>query len=94
MKLRLSGVASGLPAASMARTSKVCAPSASPLYALGLEHEAQDPASRRHWRLEPASEELKEKLALLELIVPDGPAVIVVSGAVVSGAVVSGSRAL
>jgi len=52
---------------------------------LGLEQAAHDPASRLHWKLEPASEELNEKLALLVSIVPEGPAVIVVRGGLVSG---------
>ena len=35
-----AGVASMLPAASVARTLNVCEPMLSPLLALGLEHEA------------------------------------------------------
>ena len=37
-----------LPVLSMARTSNVCAPSARPLYALGLVHAAHVPESMRH----------------------------------------------
>ena len=35
---------------------------------------AQAPASRRHWKLEPASLELKPRLAEPLATVPDGPA--------------------
>ena len=52
---------------------------------MGLAQAAQGPASRLHWKLEPAFEELNEKLALLVSIVPEGPAVIVVWGGLVSG---------
>jgi hypothetical protein len=39
----------------------------------------------RHWNVEPVSLDVNEKLAELLVDVPDGPAVIVVFGAVVSG---------
>ena len=42
-----------------------------------------------HSKLEPGSVEEKEKLALVEVVVPDGPEPIVVSGGVVSGGGVS-----
>ncbi len=51
---------------------------------LGDAQAAQAPPSRRHWNLEPASLELKPKLADPLATVPDGPESIVVSGAVVS----------
>ena len=43
------------------------------------------PASSRHWNVEPVSDEVNAKLAELEVTVPDGPELIVVSGGVVSG---------
>ena len=85
MKLRLAGVGSVLPAPSVARTSKPWEPSARPPSGSGLEHPAQVPPSRRHSKLDPASEELNEKLALAVPIVPDGPEVILVRGGPVSG---------
>ena len=36
-----------------------------------------------HWKLEPASDEMKVKVGLVEALVFDGPLVIVVSGGVV-----------
>jgi hypothetical protein len=45
---------------------------------------AQDPESSEHWKVEPLSLELKSRLALVEAVVPAGPELIVVSGAVVS----------
>jgi hypothetical protein len=74
-----------LPAASVARTAKLCEPSDRPAYAFGDEQLAHAPASRRHWKLERDSEELKAKDADVEEEVPDGPEVIDVSGAVRSG---------
>jgi hypothetical protein len=44
----------------------------------------QDPESREHWKVEPLSLELKPRLALVKVVVPEGPELIVVSGAVVS----------
>ena len=43
VKVRLAGVASVLPAASVARTSKVCEPSASAVVVNGVVHDAKDP---------------------------------------------------
>ncbi len=83
VQLALAGVASALPAASVARTSAVWAPRASPVQVFGLVHALQLPPSMRHWKLAPASE-VKVSVAEVELVVPDGPEPIVVSGAVVS----------
>jgi hypothetical protein len=47
-------------------------------------HAVHAPESSEHWKLEPLSLELKSKLALVEVVVPDGPEEIVVSGAVLS----------
>ena len=73
-----------LPAASVARTSKVCEPSDSAVVVNGVVHDAKDPPSTRHWNVEPASVEVNENVGVLSLVVPDGPAVIEVSGGVVS----------
>ena len=51
VKLRLAGVGSTLPARSMARTSKVCGPSESAEVVNGVVHEANTPASTRHWKV-------------------------------------------
>jgi hypothetical protein len=48
-------------------------------------HVLQEPASIRHWNVEPLSLDVNVKLAELDVDVPDGPPVIVVFGAVVSG---------
>ena len=51
---------------------------------MGDPQPSQEPRSRRHWKLEPGSDEAKPKLALVERTVPEGPVVIEVLGAVVS----------
>ena len=61
-----AGVGSRLPAASSARTSKVCAPSVRPVYGCGLEQSAKAPPSSRHSKPGPASEARNEKLAFAE----------------------------
>jgi hypothetical protein len=76
----VAGVASVFPAKSVALTSKVCEPAASPVYALGEVQEAKAPASSLHSKVEPASEELKEKLASVELVGSAGLLAIVVWG--------------
>ena len=81
---RLAGDASVFPAASVARTSKVCAPSASTADVNGVAHEANTPESTRHSNVEPDSVAVNENVGVLSLVAPDGPAVIVVSGGVVS----------
>src|ERR1700741_3511527 len=85
VQVREAGEPSVLPAASVARTSKVCEPFVSPEYAFGDVQTPQGPASRGHWKRDPASEELKPRLADPVVTVPDGPESIVVFGAVVSG---------
>ena len=52
---------------------------------MGELQAANAAVSSRHWKLDPASVELKSKLAEVELVVPLGPESIVVSGGVVSG---------
>jgi hypothetical protein len=73
-----------LPAWSVARTSKVCVPVDNPEYSFGEVQDPKLPSSRRHWNVDPASLEEKVKEALLLVVVPDGPAAIMVSGGVVS----------
>ena len=80
---RLAGVASALPATSVARASKLCAPSASAAVVCGEVQAAKAAASTRHSNDDPASE-ANENVGVLSLVVPLGPAVIVVSGGVVS----------
>src|SRR5215217_5857526 len=58
-----AGVASVLPAASVARASKVCEPSARPVYDFGEVHEAKEAPSSLHSNVDPASLLLNEKLA-------------------------------
>ena len=86
---RDAGVASTLPAASVARTRNVYTPSASEPRMRGDVQGPNEPTaapgpSSRHSNVEPASVEENVNVALLTLIVPVGPPVIVVSGAVVS----------
>ena len=80
----VAGVASRLPAASFARTSKVWAASVRPVYDTGLEQLAKAPPSRRHSKPGPASEAMNEKLALVEFESAGGEEVIVVFADVVS----------
>jgi hypothetical protein len=82
--VREAGVESALPAASMARTSKVCTPLPSPEYAFGEVHVTKAARSSRHSNVESVSAEEKPKLADEEVEVPLGPDVIAVSGSVVS----------
>ena len=78
---RLAGVASVFPCSSVARTSKVCAPSANAAVVVGDVHADHAPPSTRHSNVAPASE-VNENVGVLSPVVPLGPAVIVVSGAV------------
>ena len=80
----VAGVGSRLPAASSARTSKVCGASVRPTYDFGLEQSAKAPPSSRHSKPGPASEAVNEKLAPVELDAAGGEDVIVVFAGVVS----------
>jgi hypothetical protein len=86
VKPRLAGVASTLPAASRARTSKVCGPGGRPAVVWEpLEPQgANAPSSILHSKLEPASLEVKVNVGVESSVGPDGPPVIVVSGGVAS----------
>ncbi len=75
-----AGVVSLLPAASTARTSNVCGPSASVVVS-GVVQAAKAAPSRLHSNVAPASE-LNANVGELFLVGPLGPAVSVVSGAV------------
>src|SRR5205814_503480 len=78
----LAGVASVLPAWSVARTSRPWLPSASAAVVCGLVHELQLPPSRRHSKVDPASLEWKVKLGVALLSSGGGVESMVVSGAV------------
>src|SRR5687768_1514289 len=79
-----AGVPSVFPAGSVARTSKVCGPSASGPAVTGLVQGAQAPPSSRHWKVEPGSSAENSKSGVGSLDGSDGVASSVVSGAVVS----------
>jgi hypothetical protein len=83
VQVKLAGIGSALPAASVAVTWKVCDPGARPVYACGLVQAAVTPSSEQ-LKLEPDSVEVKEKLAPVAFVGLLGLLVIVVSGALVS----------
>ena len=74
-----------LPAASRARTAKVCGPAGSNGVVKGEEQSTKGPPSTLHWKVEPASFELNSNVGELTLVVPVGPPVIAAFGGVVSG---------
>ena len=80
---RVAGVASVLPAASVARTANVWPPSGS-VSVIGLEHAVQVPPSTRHSNVEPDSLAVNVNVGDPSLVLPLGPPVIDVFGAVVS----------
>ncbi len=89
VNVREAGVASTLPAASVARTRNVYVPSTSGPSVRGEVQLTYVPVaepgpSRRHSKLEPVSLEENANCGEAELIVPVGPESIVVSGATVS----------
>ena len=87
VKVTAAAEASVLPAMSVARTLKVCAPSASVSVVKGVTHEAQSPSSTWHSKVASVgSEELKAKVISVDLVrLPSaGPESMVVSGAVAS----------
>src|SRR4051812_28451339 len=77
-----AGVASALPAASIARTSNVWLPSASAAVVCGLGHAVQVPPSTRHSKLAPGSSELNANVGVASLSSAGGAESIVVVGAV------------
>jgi hypothetical protein len=70
------------PAGSVALTSNVWLPGASPEYARGLVQLAKPPPSSWHWKVLPASVDVKLNVADVELLGFGGLAVIVVFAAV------------
>src|SRR5215212_7232545 len=82
--VRLAGVLSVLPIASVARTWKVCDPFVNPEYAFGEVQALKAAPSRLQVKVEPVSVAVKLKLAAVLATVPDGPTVMVVSGARIS----------
>jgi hypothetical protein len=89
VKLCEAGVGSVLPAGSVALTSKVWEPSVRALDEVwvlpGPEHAPNAPESKRHSKLDPASDEVKAKVGVVSLVGPEGPESTEVSGGVVSG---------
>jgi hypothetical protein len=84
VQVRLAGVGSVLPTASVARTCTVWLPSVSPVYVLALVQEANAPASSLHSNVLPASEDANSKVPLVWFVGLVGPEVMVVCGGVAS----------
>ena len=82
VQVSLAGVESVLPAGSVARMSNVWLPAPSAPSVFGLEHDAQPPPSMRHSKVEPASEELNEKVGVVSFDGSGGMESIVVAGGV------------
>jgi hypothetical protein len=80
----VAGLASVFPAASFALTSKVCEPSERSLNVLGASQAAKVAPSRLHSKVESFSVEENSKVAEALFTLPEGPSLMVVSGAVVS----------
>src|SRR5918992_2653095 len=79
----IAGVGSVLPAASVARTARVCGPLGCAARVCGELHTAYGPPSTAHSKVEVASVALNVKSGVVSLVVV-GPERIVVSGGVVS----------
>ena len=73
VKLRDAGVASTFPAGSVARTSNVCAPSASGAVVWAELQAAQAPPSTRHSNVEPTWSAENANVGVASLVGPDGP---------------------
>ena len=88
VKERDAGLWSTLPAGSIARTSKMWGPSESAargvLVAPGPLQGAKASESKWHSKLDPCSLEEKPKVGVESKVVPEGPEVMVVGGAVES----------
>ncbi len=80
----LAGVGSVFPSTSVARTWKVCSPSAKPVYSAGEVQRLKAASSRAHSYVAISSFDEKVNVADVLLARSAGPASIVVSGAVVS----------
>src|SRR3982751_2556062 len=75
-----AGVGSTLPAASIARTARLCGPGLSPVRVWGEVQVVKAAVSRLHWKLVPASLAEKAMVTLLPGAVLPGAESIVVSG--------------
>ena len=84
VQVLLAGVASMLPAPSLARAWKLWLPSAKPAYTFGDAQVLKAALSKLHSKVELVSLDEKLNVAELLLAVPDGPESIWVSGGVVS----------
>ena len=65
VQLKLAGVASTLPSASIALTRKVCPPTLRPLYSIGVSHSANAAPSREHSKVGSTSLAWKVNEALV-----------------------------
>src|SRR5437016_1807083 len=87
-KVRVAGVGSVFVALSVALTSKLWLPGDSAAegvwLAPGPEQAANASESKRHWKVEPDSLDVNVNVGALSVVGPEGPEVIVVSGATVS----------
>ena len=84
IQVRAASLASTFPAASVARTRRVCSPWASPVSVRGEVQACQAPESSLHSKLEPVSFDENPSVAEVDAVGPVGPESIVVSGATVS----------
>jgi hypothetical protein len=81
---RVAGVGSVLPDVSTALTETVWPPGFKEEKDSDSAHVCQEAESSLHWKLEPLSLEEKPKFAVVDIVVPEGPATIEVLGGVVS----------
>ena len=79
-----AGVRSTLPAGSVARTPKLCVPSARPSYSAGELQVANGAASSEHSKLAPGSSAEKAKAAEALRVSASGPESMLVCGGLVS----------
>jgi hypothetical protein len=84
VQLWAAGLASVLPAGSVARTWKVCGPELRPVYGLGEVQAVKAAPSSEHWKLEPVSLDENVKFAPVLFDSAGGPESIVVCGSEVS----------
>src|SRR5687768_13092674 len=80
VQLKLAGVASVLPSASLARTAKVCAPTARPVYWTGVSHSANAAPSSEHSNVESTSLAAKVNVTLVADVGSSGADEMDVSG--------------
>ncbi len=73
VNVRDAGVWSTLPAGSVARTSKVCSPSASVVVGCGAAHGANGPPSTRHSKVASGVPSENSNSGVASVVVPDGP---------------------